>query len=906
MSEVKLGRVAPIYKGVYDETTAYNALDIVYYNGRSYMAKQDTKGNALPTGTDNDYWGLIADKGLQGPKGDKGDTGAQGKQGSMGPSGANGPQGPKGDKGDIGPKGDKGDQGPIGPAGDKGDTGPQGPSGDSKKYDLWGEDYDLVGDGVTDNVEKLNKLFLDGSTIYDRTGIRPTIHLSKGKYLIKGWLIFQSNIDVILDRDCIIYGPGQLFTFRSFGKGYGNGVSNVTVTGGTFSGDYDLYKTDNSIYYSGAFCGSLHHAENLIFKDVTFNMTTSNSHTFDMGGVRNVTIKDCKFYGIYNNTGSNREYVEAIQIDYSNETALTGKTADELANVDGTVSYNINVSGCLFSAIYNSDGTIAYYGPNGVGEHGALSSDMPHDIVIENNKFIDCNILNKNAFINGWVHFIGVYNLSIINNEFINTKGHLAKAIAIDTRQTKLNDPVTGEATDIYAYSDNITINNNTFSGFNNKVDANGLVVINGNTNYIGNRAVFKDNKVYNCMPTTIDKSNPVAGERGSDFLKAHYFNDIFITDNTFQEVSRVVYSAPTYTVTPANDMTIVFSNNYVKDVPYVVISENSNYGTNTDNHVIVMSNNYMVNINSVLFQKITNKLYFSNNNLITYDNIELSSSNYYYGPLINLKSSIGDIVFSNNYIKTGDTLYKNGLIGINSINDPLKNISVSNNTTNGKLLTDQVNSIIVKPDISNNQGSIFSMLGDSYVMGNKTDSSKVAYAISANSLNMTYYNLGINGSTVTNYANYTKTPMVLRYTDITSDSSIIGVEGGRNDYNNNIPIGSDTDNTDTTFMGALNIIFGGLIDSNPNAKLFAVPCWAVSTTPNEAGHTQLDYLNAMVHVARDLWGIPVLDSREVNVHMNSKAFLTNFTEDGNSISHLNEQGHINFSKYVTKFLINL
>ena len=27
MSEVKLGRVAPIYKGVYDETTAYNSLD---------------------------------------------------------------------------------------------------------------------------------------------------------------------------------------------------------------------------------------------------------------------------------------------------------------------------------------------------------------------------------------------------------------------------------------------------------------------------------------------------------------------------------------------------------------------------------------------------------------------------------------------------------------------------------------------------------------------------------------------------------------------------------------------------------------------------------------------------------------------------------------------------------------
>ena len=105
MSEVKLGRVAPIYKGVYDETTTYNALDIVYYNGRSYMAKQDTKGNSLPTGTDNDYWGLIANKGADGAEGKIGPVGPQGKQGTMGPSGADGPQGPKGDKGDQGPRG---------------------------------------------------------------------------------------------------------------------------------------------------------------------------------------------------------------------------------------------------------------------------------------------------------------------------------------------------------------------------------------------------------------------------------------------------------------------------------------------------------------------------------------------------------------------------------------------------------------------------------------------------------------------------------------------------------------------------------------------------------------------------------------------------------------------------------
>lgn len=89
MSEVKLGRVAPIYKGVYDETTAYNALDIVFdkVSGQSFIAKQDTKGNSLPTGTEKEYWGLIANKGTKGDKGDKGDKGPKGDTGPQGPAG---------------------------------------------------------------------------------------------------------------------------------------------------------------------------------------------------------------------------------------------------------------------------------------------------------------------------------------------------------------------------------------------------------------------------------------------------------------------------------------------------------------------------------------------------------------------------------------------------------------------------------------------------------------------------------------------------------------------------------------------------------------------------------------------------------------------------------------------------
>ena len=895
MTKIDLGRITPTYRGRYETNTSYNELDIVEFNGSSYIARKSVTG--VTPGTDDASWGLIA---KQGPKGTAGEVGPKGDKGDKGPQGSIGPAG------DIGPRGPQGIQGDQGVAGPKGDTGPQGPSGDSKKYDLWGEDYDLVGDGVTDNVEKLNKLFLDGSTIYDRTGIRPTIHLSKGKYLIKGWLIFQSNIDVILDNECIIYGPGQLFTFRSFGKGYGNGVSNVSVTGGTFSGDYDLYKTDNSIYYSGAFCGSLHHAENLIFKDVTFNMTTSNSHTFDMGGVRNVTIKDCKFYGIYNNTGSNREYVEAIQIDYSDAVALTDKTDEELANVDGTVSHDIKIKNCLFSAIYNGDGSIKYYGPN-VGEHSVRSSGMPYNIEIDNNTFIDCNVYNKKAFVNGWVHFIGVDNLRITNNKFINTTGHFSRAIGIDTRTTKLNDSITGEVTDLYAYSDNILIDNNKIEGFTNEIDANGIVLIKGNVNNIKDKAVFSNNNSYNNIPGTISRTNPLTGSRGSDFLKTMFFNRIEINDNSFVKLSRAVYIASTYTTTPTTNPTVIFNRNYIKDIPYGVFVSAYDFGSgNTPNNNLIISDNYSMDTNVFLHEKLANNLEFTNNYLQGYSDIELDTSNYYSNGFIKLRNIVGNVNISSNRIMLGTNLYSSGILIVDDKQLASNKLITLNNITNKSLLGSNAKTSIYLPDISNNQGAVFSMLGDSYVKGNKTDESKVAYSISAGTLNMIYNNMGVNGSTVANYEAYTKEPMVIRYKSINPSSEIIGVEGGRNDYNHNIPIGQDTDNADNTFIGALNIIFGGLIQSFPNAKLFAVPCWAVSTTPNEAGHTQLDYLNAMVHVARDLWGIPVLDSREVNVHMNSKAFLNNFTEGGNSISHLNEQGHINFSKYVTKFLINL
>lgn len=65
MSTATAGKVLLIPKGEYDATTQYKVLDWVLYQGRPYVAKQTTTGNApiyAPTPQNPDaYWQLLLD-----------------------------------------------------------------------------------------------------------------------------------------------------------------------------------------------------------------------------------------------------------------------------------------------------------------------------------------------------------------------------------------------------------------------------------------------------------------------------------------------------------------------------------------------------------------------------------------------------------------------------------------------------------------------------------------------------------------------------------------------------------------------------------------------------------------------------------------------------------------------------
>ena len=60
MAQIDLGRILPIFRGIYVNTTNYEKLDIVYYKGSSYVANSNMKGIAPDsTGTSN-TWQLVA------------------------------------------------------------------------------------------------------------------------------------------------------------------------------------------------------------------------------------------------------------------------------------------------------------------------------------------------------------------------------------------------------------------------------------------------------------------------------------------------------------------------------------------------------------------------------------------------------------------------------------------------------------------------------------------------------------------------------------------------------------------------------------------------------------------------------------------------------------------------------
>ena len=116
MASTNLGKVVITPKGEYVPETVYNRLDLVRFEGSSFLVLQDGVVGVTPS-DDGQKYSLLAQKGdtgAQGVPGPKGETGAPGAKGDTGEQGEPGTPGAKGEQGEPGAKGDPGAKGTDG------------------------------------------------------------------------------------------------------------------------------------------------------------------------------------------------------------------------------------------------------------------------------------------------------------------------------------------------------------------------------------------------------------------------------------------------------------------------------------------------------------------------------------------------------------------------------------------------------------------------------------------------------------------------------------------------------------------------------------------------------------------------------------------------------------------------
>lgn len=142
------------------------------------------------------------------------------------------------------------------------------------------------------------------------------------------------------------------------------------------------------------------------------------------------------------------------------------------------------------------------------------------------------------------------------------------------------------------------------------------------------------------------------------------------------------------------------------------------------------------------------------------------------------------------------------------------------------------------------------------------------------------------------------------RYAAMDPDADIIFVFGGTNDHGHgDAPLGCDSDRTPDTFYGACHVLFAGLQNAFPRAKLVvATPLHRVEENNPKAGSGAIlkDYVDIIRAVAAE-YSLPVLDLFETSaINMDT---MDTLTTDG---LHPNDEGHTILAKEIGAFLQSL
>ena len=223
---------------------------------------------------------------------------------------------------------------------------------------------------------------------------------------------------------------GAFYNFDTNGKG-NNGASNISISGGMIdlggrlaSGqkaqvDINLEGVGSKkATQTGGLIFSC--AENILIDNVIFK-DAYNGHVFQIGGVSNMTIKNCMFAGYMCRVGTAGDLStlstsrETIQIEYCHKDAFGAPTSDPCRHFERGEFYycsNIKVTGCYFG-----DSDTSGYHMTAIGQHGQNGKANVTGLEISNNVF-------DNPYISG-IKCPNYCDVTISGNTFIsNVKGY--------------------------------------------------------------------------------------------------------------------------------------------------------------------------------------------------------------------------------------------------------------------------------------------------------------------------------------------------------------------------------------------------------------------------------------------------------------------------------------------------
>lgn len=182
-------------------------------------------------------------------------------------------------------------------------------------------------------------------------------------------------------------------------------------------------------------------------------------------------------------------------------------------------------------------------------------------------------------------------------------------------------------------------------------------------------------------------------------------------------------------------------------------------------------------------------------------------------------------------------------------------------------------------------EGKSINVMGDSYVSAVSLPDGKIWPQLLAEKYELDYRSYGQSGNAIASPA-ASGTPMVQRYTQMRNDVDIVFVVGGRNDYNQNYPVGKVGDTSTDTYCGALAVLIDGLRAKYPDSLILFSTSWYVNDDMKA-------YTDATLAVC-EAKGIPcyhAADPSQSGVMMYQPSFRSQYCVKPNDVSHLNAAG---------------